>query len=209
MPTRPWRRRKQMADDWEEGVAIAVRAAVIAAHGDLTEAEKVFQQALDVLRDNNGWGVANVLYGLGQIARARRDLGAAAEYFGAALSPLPADRRAAGDGPLPGRNRPDRPGRGRPDRGGAEPDREHAAEPGHRAPARDRARAAGPGCAGQRDRRCRAGRQAGRRRAGRKRRDRRSAVGVGDHAVSAGWWTRPARASGPMPRRRCSPRARR
>jgi predicted ATPase/DNA-binding CsgD family transcriptional regulator len=75
-----------MADDWEEGVAIAVRAAVIAAEGDLTEAEKVFKQALDVLRDNNGWGVANVLYGLGQIARARRDLGAAAEYFGSALS---------------------------------------------------------------------------------------------------------------------------
>ncbi len=76
----------QMADDWEEGVAIAVRAVVIAARGDLTAAEKSFRQALDVLRDNNGWGVANVLYGLGQIARARRDLGAAAEYFGAALA---------------------------------------------------------------------------------------------------------------------------
>ena len=75
-----------MADDWEEGVAIAVRGAVIAAQGDLTEAEKVFQHALDVLRDNNGWGVANVLYGLGQVERARRDLGAAAEYFGAALA---------------------------------------------------------------------------------------------------------------------------
>ena len=76
----------QMADDWEEGVAIAVLAVVIAARGDLTAAEKFFRQALDVLRDNNGWGVANVLYGLGQIARARRDLGAAAEYFGAALA---------------------------------------------------------------------------------------------------------------------------
>ena len=76
----------QMGDDWEEGVAIAVRAAVLGAQGDLTAAEKVYQQALDVLRDNNGWGVANVLYGLGQIARARRDVGAAAEYFGAALA---------------------------------------------------------------------------------------------------------------------------
>ena len=77
---------KEMTDDWEEGVAIAVRAAVIAAHGDLTAAEKAFRQALDVLRDNNGWGVANVLYGLGQIARARRDPDAAAQYFGDALS---------------------------------------------------------------------------------------------------------------------------
>jgi predicted ATPase/DNA-binding CsgD family transcriptional regulator len=74
-----------MADEWEEGVALAVRGAVIAAQGDLTEAEKVFQQALDVLRDNNGWGVANVLYGLGRVATGRNDLGAAAYYFGAAL----------------------------------------------------------------------------------------------------------------------------
>jgi predicted ATPase/DNA-binding CsgD family transcriptional regulator len=76
----------EMGDDWELGVATAVRAAVIAAQGDLTEAEKAFQQALDVLQDNNGWGVANVLYGLGRVASARRDLGAAAEYFGAALA---------------------------------------------------------------------------------------------------------------------------
>jgi predicted ATPase/DNA-binding NarL/FixJ family response regulator len=75
-----------MADDWEEGVAIAVRAAVIAAQGDLTEAEKAFQQALDVLQDNNGWGVANVLYGLGRVASARRDPDAAAEYFRSALA---------------------------------------------------------------------------------------------------------------------------
>jgi predicted ATPase/DNA-binding CsgD family transcriptional regulator/tetratricopeptide (TPR) repeat protein len=75
-----------MADAWEEGVAVAVRAVVIAAQGDLAEAEKVFQQALDVLRDNNGWGVANVLYGLGRIARTRHDLSAAAEYFRTALT---------------------------------------------------------------------------------------------------------------------------
>jgi predicted ATPase/DNA-binding NarL/FixJ family response regulator len=75
-----------MADDWEQGVAIAVRAAVIAAQGDLTQAEKLFEDALEVLRDNNGWGVANVLYGLGRIARGRRDLDTAAERFGAALA---------------------------------------------------------------------------------------------------------------------------
>lgn len=77
---------RQMADDWEEGVALASRAAVIASQGNLAEAEFAFKQALDVLRDNNGWGVANVLYGLGQIARSRRDLAGAARYFGDALA---------------------------------------------------------------------------------------------------------------------------
>ena len=75
-----------MADEWEQGVAIAVRAAVIAAQGDLTQGEKLFENALEVLRDNNGWGVANVLYGLGRIARARRDLDTAADRFSAALA---------------------------------------------------------------------------------------------------------------------------
>jgi predicted ATPase/DNA-binding CsgD family transcriptional regulator len=77
---------RRMANDWEEGVGLGVKAAVIATEGDLTGAEKVFQQALDVLRDNNGWGVANVLYGLGQIASARRDLASAAGYFREALA---------------------------------------------------------------------------------------------------------------------------
>ena len=73
-------------DDWEEGVALGVRAAVIAAGGDLTSADEMFGQALEVLRDNNGWGVANVLYGLGRVARARRDPEAAAGHFQAALA---------------------------------------------------------------------------------------------------------------------------
>jgi predicted ATPase/DNA-binding NarL/FixJ family response regulator len=77
---------RRTASDWEQGVGLAVRATVIATRGDLTEAEKVFQQALDVLRDNNGWGVANVLYGLGQIASARGDLASAAGYFREALA---------------------------------------------------------------------------------------------------------------------------
>jgi predicted ATPase/DNA-binding CsgD family transcriptional regulator len=77
---------RRMASDWEQGVGLAVRAAVIATRGDLTDAEEAFQQALDVLRDNNGWGVANVLYGLGQIASARGDLESAAGYFREALA---------------------------------------------------------------------------------------------------------------------------
>jgi predicted ATPase/DNA-binding NarL/FixJ family response regulator len=76
---------RQMPDEWEEGVALAVRAAVIASQGDLDAAETAFLAALDVLRDNNGWGVANVLYGLGRVARARRDLPAALGYLRDAL----------------------------------------------------------------------------------------------------------------------------
>jgi predicted ATPase/DNA-binding NarL/FixJ family response regulator len=77
---------RQMADGWEEGVALAARAAVIARRGDLDGAETAFLAALDVLRDNNGWGVANVLYGLGRVARARRDLPAADRYLRDALA---------------------------------------------------------------------------------------------------------------------------
>jgi len=76
----------QMGDDWEHGVALAARGAIIANQGDLTEAERVFQQALDVLSDNNGWGVASVLYGLGRIAGVRRDLAGAARYYRQALA---------------------------------------------------------------------------------------------------------------------------
>ena len=76
----------QMGDDWEHGVALGARGAVIANQGDLTEAEKVFQRALQVLSDNNGWGVASVLYGLGRIAVARRDLTGAAGYYRDALT---------------------------------------------------------------------------------------------------------------------------
>src|SRR5262249_55995051 len=65
---------RRMPDEWEEGVAMAARAAVIASQGDLDAAETAFLAALDVLRDNNGWGVANVLYGLGRVARAPRGL---------------------------------------------------------------------------------------------------------------------------------------
>jgi predicted ATPase/DNA-binding NarL/FixJ family response regulator len=76
----------RMADDWEHGMALGARGAVIANLGDLTEAEQVFRQALDVLSDNNGWGVASVLYGLGRIAGARRDHASAVRYYLDALA---------------------------------------------------------------------------------------------------------------------------
>ena len=77
---------RSAGDDWEEGVALGALAAVIAAGGDLASAEETFGEALEVLRDNNGWGVANVLYGLGRVARARREPEAAARHFRAALA---------------------------------------------------------------------------------------------------------------------------
>ncbi|HEY7144445.1 MAG TPA: LuxR C-terminal-related transcriptional regulator [Streptosporangiaceae bacterium] len=72
-------------DDWEEGLALSVRATVLARMGQLTEAERAYQVALDVLRDNNGWGVAQALSGSGGVARARGDHAAAMRHFTAAL----------------------------------------------------------------------------------------------------------------------------
>ncbi len=77
---------RQMTDDWEIGVALASRAAVLAASGQVTEAEHGYAEALDVLSDNNRWGVANVLYGLGQLARTQGGTAAAVRYFGEALA---------------------------------------------------------------------------------------------------------------------------
>ena len=72
-------------DDWEEGLALAVRATMIARQGKLQEAQRAFQESLDVLQDNNGWGVAHTLYGFGNLARARRDHAAAIGHFRSAL----------------------------------------------------------------------------------------------------------------------------
>jgi predicted ATPase/DNA-binding CsgD family transcriptional regulator len=72
-------------DHWEEGLALAVRATVIARLGRLDEAQQAFEEALEVLRDNNGWGVAQTLYGLGRLAGARGDHAAAVRHFRDAL----------------------------------------------------------------------------------------------------------------------------
>ncbi len=73
-------------DEWEEGLAQGTRAAVLARRGSLDEAQRAYETALDVLRDNNGWGVAQILHGLGALARVRRDHAAALRHFGAALA---------------------------------------------------------------------------------------------------------------------------
>jgi predicted ATPase/DNA-binding CsgD family transcriptional regulator len=77
---------RQMSDDWEEGVALATRAAVLAGLGLLEQAQLGYAEALEVLSGNNRWAVANVLYGLGQLARSRGDAAGAATYFRDALA---------------------------------------------------------------------------------------------------------------------------
>jgi predicted ATPase/DNA-binding CsgD family transcriptional regulator len=73
-------------DDWEEGLALAVTATIMSHQNRLDEAQRAFTEALEVLRDNNGWGVAQALYGFGSLARARGDHVAALGHFRDALA---------------------------------------------------------------------------------------------------------------------------
>jgi predicted ATPase/DNA-binding CsgD family transcriptional regulator len=75
----------KLGNDWEEGLALSIKAAGMARLGSLREAQKTYEAALDVLRDNNGWGVAQVHYGLGGVARARGDYQAAISHYQGAL----------------------------------------------------------------------------------------------------------------------------
>ena len=59
-------------DCWEEGLALAARAAIVGLLGELEESARTFDAALHTLRDNNGWGVAQTLYGYGTLARPHR-----------------------------------------------------------------------------------------------------------------------------------------
>ena len=76
----------KLGNDWEEGLALSIKAAGVARLGSLREAQRLYEAALDVLADNNGWGVAQVRYGLGGVARARGDYQAAISHYQAALS---------------------------------------------------------------------------------------------------------------------------
>jgi len=73
-------------DEWEQGLALAVKATIMSHQGRLDEAQRAFTDALEVLRDNNGWGVAQALYGFGSLARARGDHAAALGHFRDALA---------------------------------------------------------------------------------------------------------------------------
>ena len=77
---------RKAGDKWEEGIALAALAAANAARGEFAAAQALYEQAEEVLRDNNGWGLANVRYGLGRVARAQKDTVAAVGYFESALA---------------------------------------------------------------------------------------------------------------------------
>jgi predicted ATPase/DNA-binding CsgD family transcriptional regulator/Tfp pilus assembly protein PilF len=74
------------ADPWEQGLALSTRATVLARLGRLDDAGDAFTEALEVLADNNRWGVAHTLYGFGSLARARRDNETALRHFRSALA---------------------------------------------------------------------------------------------------------------------------
>jgi DNA-binding CsgD family transcriptional regulator len=76
---------RQHDDVWEEGLAQAHRAAILSRSGQLASAQSALETALELLSGNNGWGVAHVLYGLGNLARARRDNAAALRHLRSAL----------------------------------------------------------------------------------------------------------------------------
>jgi len=73
------------AEHWEQGLAHVARATVLARSGQLDDAQGSFDTALSLLTGYNGWGIANVLYGFGSLARARRDYAGAQRHFRAAL----------------------------------------------------------------------------------------------------------------------------
>jgi predicted ATPase/DNA-binding CsgD family transcriptional regulator len=73
-------------DDWESGLALAVKAGIMTRQGRLDEAQRCYEDALAVLQDNNGFGVAQTLYGFGGLARARGDHVAALGHFRNALA---------------------------------------------------------------------------------------------------------------------------
>lgn len=73
-------------DEWETGVALIVRAGVIAIKGPMADAERAFDCAVEVVEENRGWGRAQILCGLGRLARTRGDTQSAMRYFRDALA---------------------------------------------------------------------------------------------------------------------------
>jgi len=68
-------------NDWEAGLTMAAKAAIAVRQGKLKSAQRAYESALEVLADNNRWGVAQVEYGMGTLARARGDAEVAVRYY--------------------------------------------------------------------------------------------------------------------------------
>ncbi len=68
-------------NDWEAGLTLAAKAAIAVRQNTLKSAQRSYEAALEVLSDNNRWGVAQIQYGLGTLARARGDADMALRHF--------------------------------------------------------------------------------------------------------------------------------
>jgi ATP/maltotriose-dependent transcriptional regulator MalT len=68
-------------NDWEAGLTMAARAAILLRQNKLKSAQRSYEAALEVLSDNNRWGVAQVEYGMGTLARARGDADMAVRHY--------------------------------------------------------------------------------------------------------------------------------
>jgi predicted ATPase/DNA-binding CsgD family transcriptional regulator len=73
-------------NDWEAGLTQAAKAAIAVRQGKLKSAQRAYEAALDVLSDNNRWGVAQVEYGMGTLARARGDAEVAVRHYQDAMA---------------------------------------------------------------------------------------------------------------------------
>ena len=60
-------------NDWEAGLTQATKAAIAVRQGKLKSAQRAYETALEILADNNRWGIAQVSYGMGMLARTRGD----------------------------------------------------------------------------------------------------------------------------------------
>ena len=72
-------------NDWEAGLTQATKAAIAVRQGKLKSAQRAYETALEVLADNNRWGVAQVEYGMGTLARTRGDAEMAVRYYADAM----------------------------------------------------------------------------------------------------------------------------
>src|SRR5579859_806781 len=68
-------------NNWEAGLTLAAKAAIAVRQNTLKSAQRSYEAALEVLSDNNRWGVAQIQYGLGTLARARGDADVAVRHF--------------------------------------------------------------------------------------------------------------------------------
>ncbi len=68
-------------NDWQAGLARAAQAAIAVRQNRLKSAQRSYETALEVLADNNRWGVAQIQYGMGTLARARSDADMALRHF--------------------------------------------------------------------------------------------------------------------------------